>query len=527
MKKRYWLIPVLLAVLAFVALTAAGVIPQATKATNATNAATTETASSYSEVTLEKGSITQNVIATGSLRYETEESLKLPEALTLASVDAEAGDAVTRGQALARYDTEALRQSLKEARDALTAQDETVLQLLGEQDSDQSVTAGIAGVVKQLNLKAGQPVRQTLQGTAAAVISTNGLMQVSITPSQPLGLGQEVRVKVGAQTQNGSVARMDADGSALVMFPDTRAKIDETVQVTLKGVTIGEGKAQVSLPYLLYTQLDGVVASVSVKVNSAVSRTSTIYQIKNAAPAQQYLDALQDREELRQTVQRYEALLADPVFRCESDGIVAAVSAQEGAALEKGSELLSLYTGRAFALDVAVDELDILSVQPGQEGLASLDAITDTRLPVTVQKISPLGTSSSGITSYTVTLSVKEDGRLRAGMNGTATLTVGETRDSVLVPLAALMSDRNGNYVLLKGEGEAGSEGAQGTKTYVEVGLSDASCAAVTGGLSEGDVVLVRSSALTGTKQTRQTQPGFGTMMNPDRQLNPGGGQRP
>ena len=492
----------------------------------ASTALPTETAAAYSEVTLAKGSITQNVIATGSLRFKEEISLKLPEALTLDSIDVEAGDAVVLGQVLARFDTDVLADSLKAAKDALTAQDTLIVELLGAQDSEQSIKTGIAGIVKGLNLEKGQMVQQTLLGRPAAILSTDGMMQVSFVPAQELALGQAVKVKVGTLAQNGSVARLNKDGSALVTFPDTRARIDQTVTVERNGALLGEGKAQVSLPYLLYTAVDGVVADVEVSLNSDVRRSATLYTVENAAPSEEYLLALADREEMVKTVSSLEKLLQNPVFTCETEGIVASVTAGEGTALQKNAEVLSLYAGSAFALDVAVDELDILSVKEGQEGLAELDAITAAQLPVTVDKISPLGTSASGITTYTVSLSILEDSRLRSGMNGTATLTVGEAADSVLVPLAALMSDRRGNYVLLKGEGETGSEASEGVKTYVEVGLSDTDYAAVSSGLSEGDIVLVRTSALTGTTQTSLIQPGF-NMMNPDRQFNPGEGRRP
>ena len=503
------------------------VIHSASAGTSST-AAPTEAASAFTEVTLMRGSIIRNIIATGSLRHNKEESLKLPEALTIQSLGVKAGDTVQKGQILARYDTAVLKESLKEAKAALTAQDETIAQLLSQQESEQKIRTSIAGVVKQLNLKAGQMVQQTLQDQPAAILSANGLMRAKVIPSQTLSLGQAVKVRVGTSIHAGSVARLEEDGGAVVTFPDSKANIDESVQIILNGVTVGEGKAQVDLPYLLYTRIDGVVASVPVKVNSAVGRNATIFMIQNAAPLDDYLDALADREEMVRTISRLEELLANPVFVCESDGIVAEVTAQENTALQKESELLRLYAGNSFALDVSVDELDILSVQAGQEGLASLDAIPDEEFPVKVEKISPLGTSSGGITSYTVTLSIREDSRLLSGMNGTLTLTVGEARDSVLVPLAALMSDRGGNFVLLKGESEAAGIGAQGVKTYVKVGLSDANFAAVIEGLNEGDVVLVRPSALTESTGTpRQNQPGFGIMMGPDRQFNPDGGQRP
>ncbi len=96
-------------------------------------------------------------------------------------------------------------------------------------------------------------------------------------------------------------------------------------------------------------------------------------------------------------------------------------------------------------------------------------------------------------------------------MNGTVTLRVDEVSEAVLVPLAALMSDRGGNYVLLKGEGSQ----SPGIKTYIDVGLSDANFAAVLEGLQENDVVLVRGEQM--PDQTRRNVPSF---------MNPGGGQR-
>ena len=44
-------------------------------------------------------------------------------------------------------------------------------------------------------------------------------------------------------------------------------------------------------------------------------------------------------------------------------------------------------------MDVAVDELDILSVQEGQEGTVTLDALPDVQLPVRVERISRLGST--------------------------------------------------------------------------------------------------------------------------------------
>jgi HlyD family secretion protein len=218
-----------------------------------------------------------------------------------------------------------------------------------------------------------------------------------------------------------------------------------------------------------------------------------------------------------------QALLKDPVYRSPMNGIVSEVSAQTGQALNEGDCLLKLYPDQAFVMDVAVDELDILSVQEGQEGTVTLDALPDVQLPVRVERISRLGSTTSGITNYTVTLSVHEDSRLLSGMNGTMTLTVGEEAGAVLVPLAALMNDRQGNYVLLKDNTLAADADQTGIKTYVQLGLSDANYAAVTSGLQAGDIILVRANAMQTDSNQRPRMPGGG----PGGNFQPGGGQRP
>jgi multidrug efflux pump subunit AcrA (membrane-fusion protein) len=351
-----------------------------------------------------------------------------------------------------------------------------------------------------------------------------------------------VRVKVGTQTQAGNVARLMDDGSALITFPDTRALVDETVQVILNGVTVGEGNAQISQPYYLYTDVEGVVDSVPTKVNASVTKRSVLAKITNAEPTQEYLQAIEKRENMAQQLLELQALLKDPVYRSPMDGIVSEVSAQTGQALSEGDCLLKLYPNQAFVMDVAVDELDILSVKEGQEGTVTLDALSDVQLSVRVERISRLGSTTSGITNYTVTLLVQEDNRLLSGMNGTMTLTVGEEAGAVLVPLAALMNDRQGNYVLLKDNALAADAAQTGIKTYVQVGLSDANYAVVTSGLQAGDVVLVRANAMQTDNNQRPQMPDFGQMPDfsqmqppaggmpgggPGGNFQPGGGQRP
>jgi HlyD family secretion protein len=490
--------------------------------TIAANTASPTAVPEYTEVELALGSITKTVIATGSLRFDVEENLKLSEDVTLSAIDVQAGDVISKGQVIAHYDTEKIEEAIEEAQTTLDEQDETILSLLSQQTSEQRIKPAMAGVVKAINLEKGQMVQETLQGEPAAVLSVDGLMQVLIVPSTTLSLGQELKVKLNTSSQTGTVARLFDDGSVLITFPDTKVLAGETVQITLDGVTIGEGVAQINLPYYLYTDVDGVVESVSAKVNTSVTTRNTIIKVSNAEPNKEYLQAVEEREEKSQELENLKKILKEPVYKSTMDGIVSEVSAQTDIAQSSGTVLIKVYPKQALVLDVSVDELDILSVEEGQEGTVALDALTGANLPVKVERISRLGSTSSGITNYTVTLSVKEDSRLLSGMNGTVTLSVGEETGTVLVPLSALMNDRQGSYVLLKDTTLDESEEQSGIKTYVTTGLSDANYVAVSSGVKAGDIVLVRTSALSDTRE-RLDMPDF-SQMQPPEGFSPGGG---
>ena len=165
---------------------------------------------------------------------------------------------------------------------------------------------------------------------------------------------------------------------------------------------------------------------------------------------------------------------------------------------------MTLYTDGVMVMKIDVDELDILKVALEQDGSVLMDAQPSTPYKVKVSHIASLGTSSGGITSYAVTLRLEDNALLMMGMNGTATLTVGESGKAVLVPLSALFSDRKGSYVWLYQEGFAATDETPGIKTYIQTGLSNERYAAVAQGLSEGQSVMVKNSAAGTTTQTNR-----------------------
>ena len=142
---------------------------------------------------------------------------------------------------------------------------------------------------------------------------------------------------------------------------------------------------------------------------------------------------------------------------------------------------------------INVDELDIAQLKKGQEVSIDADALSGRKFTGYVENIGILGTSSDGVTSYPVTIVINDADDLWPGMNVSAEIVVDSAEDVLTVPVSAV---NRGNTVLVKGaKGAEGvnQKGAPDGAQYVqiEMGLNDESYIEVTGGLSEGDIVLV------------------------------------
>ena len=158
--------------------------------------------------------------------------------------------------------------------------------------------------------------------------------------------------------------------------------------------------------------------------------------------------------------------------------------------MTSGSALLSILQGEDMTLTIAVDELDVVSVEPGQKVIITVDALTDLEVEGVVQKVAPVGSGESGVTTYDVKLSFDAAGTgIKAGMNATGEVQVAHVDDALYIPVKALMTV-NDQYCVLTSSG-----GSTGSYQTVEVGLMNDDYAEILSGLNEGQAVLYESTS--------------------------------
>jgi multidrug efflux pump subunit AcrA (membrane-fusion protein) len=158
-------------------------------------------------------------------------------------------------------------------------------------------------------------------------------------------------------------------------------------------------------------------------------------------------------------------------------------------------------TGDIVTMTANVDELDILSLEEGQEASIVLDALPDETISGVVTKVSETGTSQAGVTTYPVTvrLDIPEGMTVKSGMNASATIVTGASENTLMIPLAALQEAGGEKFVMVGTEGAPGGEdtaaqpgvsAAEGERRTVETGLSDGDSVEVLSGLEEGETVV-------------------------------------
>ena len=127
-----------------------------------------------------------------------------------------------------------------------------------------------------------------------------------------------------------------------------------------------------------------------------------------------------------------------------------------------------------------------------------MDAFEDETYQGTVEKISGVGTNTGGVTTYTVTISLHGDTRLKDAMSATATITL-ETRDDVLLISVDAVETVDGTRYVQVAEGE------DTQRREVTLGLINNEYAEVVSGLSQGETVVVN---------TRESQDLFSAMVS-------------
>jgi multidrug efflux pump subunit AcrA (membrane-fusion protein) len=134
-----------------------------------------------------------------------------------------------------------------------------------------------------------------------------------------------------------------------------------------------------------------------------------------------------------------------------------------------------------------IDEVDIYSVHVGQKATIAVDALPDQELTGAVTFISPYGTKDTGVLTFAVTIALDHtDIALRDDLTTTATISVQDKQDVLLIPVGAALDTPMGKIALVQDPATG-----EGVPRPIKLGAQNYQYAEVVSGLQEGEKIIV------------------------------------
>ncbi|MDR3051881.1 MAG: efflux RND transporter periplasmic adaptor subunit [Oscillospiraceae bacterium] len=415
----------------------------------------------YTQTRALQGALDVHVYGSGAVTAANQPNVYVEADGTLTDLRVDVGDAVSAGQILAVLENDALDEEIASLEYALWSADNTITTTSAGSDVE-DILSPSAGRVMKLYAKPGDDALAVYRRFGSvALLSTDGRMKVELDVAEDVTLtyGEVVTVSGEGFSREGSVTDLYLQGTrAVVTIVDDTLPMDAPATVTTKdGKTAGTGALAINKP-MAVSAFGGTIKKVRVAEGDMVYRKTGLYTLEDSPITLKVEDLRLQRQTAAESLQAARDKRENLIVRAPVDGVVATVDTTEGADLTSGTLLCSILQGEDMVLTIAVDELDVVKVAAGQPVNISVDALPDTPLVGTVEKIAPVGTAESGVSTYNVRLNFDAAGTgVRPGMNASGQIQVAHLDDAVYLPVEAIQTINNESYVLVAGDYGSGT----------------------------------------------------------------------
>jgi hypothetical protein len=168
------------------------------------------------------------------------------------------------------------------------------------------------------------------------------------------------------------------------------------------------------------------------------------------------------------------------------------------------ADVFTIASGDTMTVTMTVDELDILSMEEGQDAVVTVDAVEDQTFNGSITSVNGSASSSGGVAQYSVEVTFEKTADMLAGMSASVEVVLEKAEDVLVVPISAV-TDKGRNSVVYTGN----SDGTLSDEVEIETGLSDETYVEVVSGLSEGDTIYYQMQGSEDSSSTDQMG-GFG-----------------
>lgn len=502
-KGRRWIVLCVLAV---------AVIGGGTAFLSRTRAKAAKAETIYTTASVEKRSITNALTGSGTLQPADSYTVTTLVSGEVLSDTFEEGDIVEKDQLLYTIDSSDVSTTETQAQTNYT-------QAL----KAKYPTADISGTVSEVYVSNGDAVSA---GTELCRISASNDLtidfQFSYAKDGDFYVGQPAKIYLNGYAGyiDGTVAQIGsssvANGTGMKMTT-VRVKAanpglvsgDCTASAVVGNYTsYGQTTVKVGTGSTITASASGKVSGLTLMPGDSVSSGQRICTITGDSVDNQLKNAKASLENAQDRLDDY--MVTSPITGTVVEKTVKAGD-NVGTGSNSNNTLCIIYDLTYLEMTLNIDELDIDNVEVGQTVNVTSDAKEGQTFTGVVTKVSVVGTTSGGTTTYPVTVRIDDTDGLRPGMNVDAEIVLSSADDVLAIPSLAV---NRGDTVLVTSDSPSAAnaleqEAPEGY-AYVQVttGVSDDSYIEITSGLQEGDTVAYLRTASSGSDMMMSGMPG-------------------
>jgi len=463
------------------------------------------------------GTIHTIVAGHGVLTEENLEEIDVPSGVEVNEVMVDAGDSVLKGDLLATVDMATVMTSLSALQEQMDELDKAINDAKGEEAGSQ-IRAGVSGRVKLIYAQPEMDVSLCMaEHGALAVLSLDGYMALDLETDK-LSKGALVNItREDGKVLEGHVSAV-AGNTVTILVTDNGPKYGEEVTVSTKdGAQLGKSTLYIHNP-LGVTGYAGTIRSVVTQENTAVTSSSTLFNLKDTRFSANYDTLLRNRSDLEETLMELLTLYRDGALLAPMDGVVSSVQFEEDStasastaapaaassamaamygygtaapsaaattAVSEGT-ILTLYPDEQMRITIGIDETDILALQDGQEAEIQVESIGEEIYHGSVVEINKVADISTGVTQYSAEILLDKAPGMLPGMTADVDIKIEGNENALIIPVEALHQTSTGAFVYTTFDEETQQYGG---RVDVVSGMQNDEYAEILSGLQEGDTV--------------------------------------
>ena len=499
-------------------------------------------ASALNLFTVGRRTVTATVLGTGNVVPQTQANVSFKVAGTLTAIDVHVGDHVSAGQTLATIDSSVEQNAVQQAQASV---------LTAEANLQAAQTPLTPNQVTQLQ-DAVATAQQSYNDTVAQVNLTNSQDATTVSGDQAtlnadqLALTFNVAYQTDVQALNAArtalqaaIATFNGDGCQPFAYPytsppapapcaadygavatDQLAVSADQGKVNLDAATVDADQSRLSAD-TAKQQADRVNGQRSVN-QAAASLTSAQDNLKTQTEARpnQVASAQAQLAGAQAALQTAQQNLASTTLVSPMTGTVNSINGVVGEPEAPGGGVTAeapgtqaplpstgtaaggsafMVIGNIATMDVVVPfaEADASRVAFNQDAQVTFDALPNLTISGHVIAVGTAATVSNGVVNFYATITLNQvNPALKQGMTANATVTVSRVTNALTVPNLAITRTGGQAFVNVY-------SGGQEVQTPVDTGIVGDQFTEITGGLNEGERIVLPTVRVTGGTGTR------------------------